>query len=61
MDLYILCLEFVFIVSNGEMSGGRMIFMLCVFVYLYGCFIRGVCVGVCVEILIFMYKILIYG
>lgn len=49
MDLYSLCLEFVFIVSNGEMSGGWMIFMLCVFVYLYGCFIRGVCVGVCID------------
>lgn len=44
MDLYILCSELVFTVSNGEMSGGRTILMLCVSVYLYGCLIRGVCV-----------------
>lgn len=57
MDLYILCSELVFTVSNGEMSGGRTILMLCVSVYLYGCLIRGVCVGVCVETSTFIYKI----
>lgn len=47
MDLYILCSELVFTVSNGGMSGGRTILMSCVSVYLYGCLIRGVCVCRC--------------
>lgn len=47
MDLYSLCSELVFTVSNGGMSGGRTILMLCVSVYLYGCLIRGVCVCRC--------------
>lgn len=50
MDLYILCSELVFTVSNGGMSGGRMILMSCVSVYLYGCLIRGVCRCMCGNI-----------
>lgn len=35
MDLYILCSELVFTVSNGEMSGGRTILMcVCLSVWL---------------------------
>lgn len=50
MDLYILCSELVFTVSNGDMSGGRTILMLCVSVYLYGCLIKGVCRCMCGNI-----------
>lgn len=50
MDLYILCSELVFTVSNGEMSGGRTVLMSCVSVYLYGCLIRGVCRCMCGNI-----------
>lgn len=59
MDLYILCSELVFTVSNGEMSGGRTVLMcVCLSVWLsYWC----VCVGVCVETSTFMYKISTHG